>query len=167
MRYILLIILFSSCYTSKDALHDLNKAHRKYPEVVASFCSDTFPCVTSRIDTLKEKQLEYITLRCPDYNYDSAYIDTIWLTHSKTQVIEGAGVVVTEHITNTITKSIRDSAEIVACELELIALNNKCNQLTQDNQILKDKVTAKNRWLMWLVIALLCSIIVNILLIKK
>jgi hypothetical protein len=162
MRYLLLIVLFASCYTSKDALRDVNKAQRKHPEVVARFCSDTFPCVTSRIDTLTETEVEYITLKCPDDKY---ILDTIWLTNNK--VVKGSAVIVNKNKTNTIIKTIRDSAEIIACELEAIALNNKCNQLTQDNQDLKDKVTAKNRWLMWLVIALLCSIIVNILLIKK
>lgn len=165
MRYLLLIVLFASCYTSKNALRDVNKAQRKHPEVVARFCSDTFPCVTSRIDTLKEIELEYITLKCPDW--DDMPMDTQWLTFSKTQIIEGAGVIQVQKTTNTITKTIRDSAEIVACELQAIALNKKCNQLTQDNQVLKNRVTSKNQWLMWLVIALLCSIIVNILLIKK
>lgn len=162
MRYLLLIVLFASCYTSKNALRDVNKAQRKHPEVVARFCSDTFPCVTSRIDTLTETEIEYITLKCPDDKY---ILDTIWLTNTK--IIKGSAVIVNKHKTNTIIKTIRDSAEIIACKLEAIALNKKCNQLTQDNQILKNKVTAKNRWLMWLIIALLCSIIVNILLIKK
>jgi hypothetical protein len=162
MRYILLIVLFASCYTPKNALQDVNKAHRKHPQVVARFCSNTFPCVTSRVDTLTETEVEYITLKCPDDNY---ILDTIWITNTK--VVKGSAVIVNKNKTNTIIKTIRDSAEIVACELELIALNNKCNQLTQDNILLKNKISVKNKWITWFLIAFLCAIIGNILQLKK
>lgn len=162
MRYLLLIVLFASCYTPKKALQDVNKAHRKHPQVVAEFCSNTFPCVTSRVDTLTETEIEYITLKCPDDKY---ILDTIWLTNTK--VIKGSAVIVNKHKTNTIIKTIRDSAEIVACELEAIALNKKCNQLTQDIIILKNKISVKNKWITWFLIAFLCAIIGNILQLKK
>jgi hypothetical protein len=76
-------------------------------------------------------------------------------------------VVVTEYKINTITKLVRDSAEVKSCELEVIRLNEKCKELTLQNVKLQNKVTAKNRWIMWLIIALLCSILCNVILIKK
>jgi hypothetical protein len=45
MKYIVLIYLFFfvSCYTSKNAENDIEKAHRKYPELVAKKTSEYFP----------------------------------------------------------------------------------------------------------------------------
>lgn len=138
-----------------------------HPEVVANVCMDSFPCVTSKIDTTKSIDYKFVEIQCPGYDYDNAYIDTVWLTSSKTQLIEGPAILVTENRVNTITKSIYDSAQIRICELELLTVNAKCNQFLADNNKLQNKITAKNRWLMWLVIALLCSIIINLLLFKK
>jgi len=121
--------------------------------------------VTSKIDTVTKIEYDFIELQCP--GYDSSNIDTIWLTHNKSQFVTGHTIVATEYKLNTITKTIKDSAEIKSCELELISCNNKCNDLLQQNNKLQNKVTAKNRWLMWLIIALLCSILCNVILIKK
>jgi hypothetical protein len=104
-------------------------------------------------------------VQCP--GYELAKKDTIWLTKNKTQIIKGPAVVVTEYKTNTITKSVKDSAEIKLCELEVIKLNQKCKELTLQNVKLENKVTAKNRWIMWLIIALLVTIMCNIIQLKK
>jgi hypothetical protein len=145
----------------------LDKLNAKHPELLAKFCRDTFPCVTSKVETFTSFDTNYVRINCAEYNYDSAFVDTIWLTHSKTQLIKGDAVLEVLTKTNTIIKTIRDSAEIRSCELELISVNNKCNDLLQQNNKLQNKVTAKNRWLMWLIIALLCSILCNVILIKK
>jgi predicted nucleic acid-binding Zn ribbon protein len=152
-----------SCNPSKK----LDKLNAKHPELLAKFCRDTFPCVTSKIDTFTSFDTNYVKINCAEYDYDSAFVDTVWLTHSKTQLIKGEAVLQVLTKTNTIIKTIRDSAEIRSCELELITCNNKCNDLLQQNNKLQNKVTAKNRWLMWLIIALLCSILYNVILIKK
>jgi hypothetical protein len=146
-----------SCNPSKK----LDKINAKHPELLAKFCKDTFPCVTSKIDTLIETEFQYVTVECPDYNIK----DTILITRDK--IIKGSAVLKYVNKTNTIIKTVRDSAEIVYCNLELIALNKKCAQYIEDNRMLSNKVTAKNRWIMWLIIALLCSILCNVILIKK
>ena len=150
-----------SCNPSRK----LDKLNAKHPELLAKFCRDTFPCVTSKVDTFTSFDTNYVTIKCPDY--DSAFVDTIWLTHSKTQLIKGDAVLQVLTKTNTVTKIIRDSAQIRSCELELLTCNSKCNDLLQQNTKLQNKVTAKNRWLMWLIIAILCSILCNVILIKK
>jgi len=45
MKYIMIISLFflSACYTSKNAEQDIEKAHQKYPELVAKKNSEWFP----------------------------------------------------------------------------------------------------------------------------
>ena len=152
-----------SCNPSKK----LDKLNAKHPELLAKFCRDTFPCVTSKVETITSFDTNYVKVNCAEYDYDSAFVDTIWLTHSKTQLIKGEAVLQVLTKTNTVTKYIRDSAEIRSCEFELITCNNKCNDLLQQNNKLQNKVTAKNRWLMWLIIALLCSILCNVLQLKK
>jgi len=152
-----------SCNPSKK----LDKLNAKHPELLAKFCRDTFPCVKSKVDTFTSFDTNYVKINCAQYDYDSAFIDTIWLTNSKTQLITGDAVLQVLTKTNTITKTIRDSAQIRSCELELITCNNKCNDLLQQNNKLQNKVTAKNRWLMWLIIALLLSIMCNIIQFKK
>jgi hypothetical protein len=166
MKYLIPVLIAMttlSCNPSKK----LDKLNAKHPELLAKFCKDTFPCVTTKIDTSKSIEYEFIEIQCPGYDYDNAYIDTVWLTHSRTQVIDGPAIVVTEKLTNTITKTIKDSAAIRSCELELISCNNKSNDLLQQNVKLQNKVTAKNRWIMWLIIALLVTIIGNIIQFKK
>jgi hypothetical protein len=145
----------------------LDKLNAKHPELLAKFCRDTFPCVTSKVETITSFDTNYVKVNCAVYDYDSAFVDTIWLTHSKTQLIKGDAVLQVLTKTNTITKTIRDSAQIKSCELELLAVNEKCKELTSQNVKLQNKITAKNRWLMWLIIALLCSILCNVILIKK
>jgi len=146
-----------SCNPSKK----LDKINAKHPELLAKFCRDTFPCVVSKVDTITNFDTNYITIECQDYNVK----DTILITRDK--IIKGSAVLKYVNKTNTIIKTVRDSAEIVYCNLELIALNKKCAQYIEDNRMLSNKVTAKNRWIMWLIIAFLCAIIGNILQLKK
>jgi len=166
MKFLILAlttITIWSCNPSKK----LDKLNAKHPELLANFCRDTFPCVTSKVETITSFDTNYVKVNCAEYDYDSAFVDTIWLTHSKTQLIKGDAVLQVLTKTNTITKTIRDSAQIKSCELELLAVNEKCKELTSQNVKLQNKVTAKNRLLMWLIIALLLSIMCNIIQFKK
>ena len=146
-----------SCNPSKK----LDKLNKNNPELLANFCKDTFPCVTSKIDTIKSIEYEFVEVQCP--GYELGKIDTIWLTKNKTNFIKGPAVIVTEHHTNTITKIVKDSAAIRSCELEVIELNKKLTEINEKNRKLENKVTAKNRWLMWLIVAFLLTIIANLL----
>jgi len=162
MKYLIpVLILLISCNPSRK----LDKLNAKHPELLAKFCKDTFPCVISKIDTVTKVEYDFVELQCP--GYEPGNIDTIWLTHNKTKFVTGPTIVATEYKINTITKTIKDSAEIRSCDLELISCNNKCNDLLQQNIKLQNKVTAKNRWIMWLIIALLLSIMCNIIQFKK
>jgi hypothetical protein len=161
---VIFLLLLCGCMTSKKAKKSIEKINKDYPELLAKYCRDSLPCVTLKIDTLIKYDTTYTAIQ---FNYDSIPTDTIWLTNSRTQLIDKPVYIASVGKINTIIKTIKDSAQIRFCELELISCNNKCNDLMAQNTKLQNKVTAKNRWLMWLIIALLCSIIVNILLIKK
>jgi hypothetical protein len=158
MKYLTLALITMAIWSCNPS-QKLDKINAKHPELLAKFCRDTFPCVLSKVDTFTSFDTNYLTIECPDYKAK----DTILIT----KYLKGSAVLKYLNKTNTIIKTIRDSAEIVYCNLELIALNKKCAQYIEDNRILSNKVTTKNRWLMWLIIALLCSIIGNILQLKK
>jgi len=166
MKYLTLALITMAIWSCNPS-RKLDKLNAKHPELLAKFCRNTFPCVTSKVETITSFDTNYVKINCAEYDYDSAFIDTIWLTHSKTQLIKGEAVLQVLTKTNTITKTIRDSAQIKSCELELIAVNEKCKELTSQNVKLQNKITAKNRWITWLIIALLCSILCNVILIKK
>jgi hypothetical protein len=124
---------------------------------------DTFPCVTTKIDTVTRVEYDFVEIQCPGIS--NVKNDTLWITNTKT--IKGPAVLVTQKEYNTITKTIKDSAAIRSCELEVIKLNKDLDFYIEDNRKLSNKVVAKNRWIMWLIIALLCSILCNVILIKK
>jgi hypothetical protein len=158
---ILLLAILIGCNTPRMAEKKIQSAYKHHPEVVAKFLNDSLPCVTSRIDTIQTTELEYITLKCPDW-FDMP-MDTQWLTFSKTQLIEGSSVIAYEKKYVTIEKSIKDSSEVMKYKLQLKSCVDQLNKAKDDNQKLTKKVHAKNIWLMWLVIALLVSIIVNLI----
>jgi len=124
---------------------------------------DTFPCITTKIDTVTRVEYDFIEVQCP--GIDNVKNDTFWITNTKT--IKGPGVIVTQQQYNTITKTIKDSAAIRSCELEVIELNKKLTEINEKNRKLENKVTTKNRWIMWLIIALLVTIMGNIIQFKK
>lgn len=163
---IVLLALLVGCNTPRMAEKKIHSAYKHHPEVVAKFLNDSLPCVTTNVDTIVSTELEYITIKCPDFDYDSALLDTIWLTHSKTQLIEGSSVIAYEKKYVTIEKSIKDSAEVMKYKLQLKSCVDQLSKSKDDNQKLTKKVDAKNKWLMWLVIALLISIIVNLIQLK-
>ena len=166
MKFLILALTTITIWSCNPSAK-LDKLIKNNPELLANYCRDSLPCVTSNVDTFTSYDTNFIKINCAEYDYDSAFVDTIWLTHSKTQLITGEAVLQVLTKTNTITKTIRDSAEIKSCELELLAVNKKCNDLTAQNTKLQNKVTAKNRWITWLIILALCLFIVNILQLKK
>jgi len=164
MKYLILLLIAVTTWSCNPS-RKLDKLNKKHPELLAKFCKDTFPCIITAIDTVTNIEYDFVEIQCPGYKVSKK--DTIWLTKNKTQLITGPAVVVTEFKTNTITKSIKDSAALKSCELDVIALNKKLNEVNDKNTKLQNKVTAKNRWIMWLIIALLLMIIGNIIQLKK
>lgn len=155
MKFIIVLFaLLVGCNTPRMAEKKIHSAYKHHPEVVAKFLNDSLPCVTTRVDTIVSTELEYITIKCPDNDY--GIIDTIFLTATDTQVIQGSKVIAYQKKYITIEKTIKDSAELKRYQIEL-------NKAINDNQKLTKKVERKNLWLMWLVIALLISIIVNLI----
>jgi hypothetical protein len=160
MKYLILLLIAVTTWSCNPS-RKLDKLNKKHPELLANFCKDTYPCIITAIDTVTSIEYDFVEVQCP--GYENVVKDTIWLTKNKTNFITGPAVVVTQYKTKTITKVIKDSAAIRSCELELIKLTEKCKELSSQNVKLENKVTTKNRWIMWLLVTLLLMIIANLL----
>jgi hypothetical protein len=164
MRYLILLLIAVTIWSCNPS-RKLDNLNKKHPELLANFCKDTFPCVTTKVDTLTKIEYDFVEIQCP--GVEDYHIDTVWLDNNKTQIIDGPTVIVRQNKTNTIIKVIKDSAAIKSCELSVIELNKKLAEVNEKNRKLENKVTAKNRSLMWLIIALLVTIMGNIIQLKK
>jgi hypothetical protein len=150
-----------SCNPSKK----LDKLNEKHPELLAKFCKDSFPCVTSKVDTITSFDTVYTAIKINEY--EEIPKDTIWLVKNKPTLINRPVIIASKYPVKTIVKVIKDSAELTSIRFDLIKCNEEGNKYITENRKLQNKVTAKNRWIMWLIIALLCSILCNVLQLKK
>lgn len=147
--------MMSSCYTANKAEKDINKAYENYPETVAAFARDKFPCKETGIDTIVKTEYDFIEVRCPDQPEPTQVIDTLYLTkpsRPKTYILYKDKFVGIPTTTKVITKIVRDSS----CE---ILLKKSGGQL----QKYVDKSEKQSDWIKWLLIALGISFIGNIL----
>jgi len=154
-KLLMIALILSSCYSSKQANKELNKAYNKYPENVAKFARDKFPCKETNGDSAVRVEYEFIEIKCPDFSdsiskQDTLYIDKI--SKPKTYIITKNKFVAVPSITKTITKIIRDSS----CELLL-------NKSVADNKLTLQKMDGKSNWIKWLLILLAISLILNLL----
>lgn len=164
MKYlipVLMTVIILSCNPSKK----LDKLNEKHPELLAKFCKDTFPCVISKVDTITSFDTVYTAIKINEY--EEIPKDTIWLVKNKTTLINRPVIIATKHPVKTIVKVIKDSAELTSLRFDLIKCNEESNKLITEKNKLQNKVSTKNRWIMWLIIAILCSILCNVILIKK
>jgi len=164
MKYlipVLMTVMILSCNPSKK----LDKLNEKHPELLAKFCKDSFPCVISKVDTITTFDTVYTAIKINEF--EEIPKDTIWLVKNKTTLINRPVIIGQKYPVKTIVKVVKDSAELTSIKFDLIKCNEESNKYITENRKLQNKVTAKNRWIMWLIIALLCSILCNVLQLKK
>ena len=164
MKYLIPVLMMGmilSCNPSKK----LDKINEKHPELLAKFCKDSFPCITSKVDTITSFDTVYSAIKINEY--EELPKDTIWLVKNKPTLINRPVILATKQPVKMIVKVIKDSAEVTSVRFDLIKCNEESNKLITENSKLHSKVTTKNRWLMWLIIALLCSILCNVIQFKK
>jgi len=158
---VLMMVMILSCNPSKK----LDKINAKHPELLAKFCKDSFPCIISKVDTITSFDTVYTAIKINEY--EEIPKDTIWLVKNKTILINRPVIIATKQPVKTIVKVIKDSAELSSIRFDLIKCGEESNKLITENNKLQNKVTTKNRWIMWLIIALLCSILCNVIQLKK
>jgi len=157
-----LALCLGSCskYNDQDALKQLIKAEALKPKLTADFVMQHFPC-TEKIDTIVQTHTDYkyIDVVCPpaDSTADTIYLDKIKVV-TKTNVVKRTIALPSK--TTTITKYFEDSAKIKSLSLansQTQAELKKCGEK-------KDKSSSLN---LWLIICLCCSIIVNLIQLRK
>lgn len=158
---LMMMVMILSCNPSKK----LDKLNSKHPELLAKFCKDSFPCIISKVDTITSFDTVYTAIKINEF--EEIPKDTIWLVKNKTTLINRPVIIATKHPVKTIVKVIKDSAELSSIRFDLIKCGEESNKLITENNKLQNKVTTKNRWIMWLIIALLCSILCNVIQLKK
>ena len=160
----LCLALLLGCNTTKRIEKKLNKFNLVHPETVAKFTRDTYPCIVTSNDTINtiDTTYEFIKVDCPTLEVPRNEGEILLPSKpdgtiiNKTRVIK---VAIPQH-TTTITKLIKDSAEVKVLAVE----NEKCKE---ENERKSKVIEGKSRWIIWLIIALASSTILNILLIKK
>jgi hypothetical protein len=147
--------MMTSCYTTNKANKDINKAYENYPETVAAFARDKFPCKETDVDSTVKIEYDFIEIKCPEQAEPVEVIDTLYLTkpsRPKTYIVYKNKFVAIPSTTKTITKIVRDSS----CEILL-------KKSVEGQQILVRKNEKQADWIKWLLILLGISIIGNIL----
>lgn len=161
MKYLLIILLFSSCLTSKRADKRLNGIEVKYPAKIAKFARDKYPCVPAHADTITtvvelpatHDTLEVdsaILINCPDSGA-KVLVKVKYFYITKT---------VSRDTTFTIIKTIEDSAKIKLAQLETAKLSAENTKLTK-------KITRLST-ILWVLLALfILAVLGNYLQAKK
>lgn len=159
-----LVLCLGSCskYTDQEALKQLIKAEALRPKVTADFVDEHFPC-TPKTDTIVQTQTDYkyIDVVCPPVDssslLDTIYIDKIKVVN-KTSVVKRTIALPSKTI--TITKYFEDSAKIKSLTLANSQTQAELKKCAEK----KDKSSSLN---LWLIICLCCSIILNLIQLRK
>jgi hypothetical protein len=154
---ILLLILLSSCHTAKNALNKVKKADLYHPEIVAEWTRNKYPCKVADSIVKIDTSYDFVEIQCPEIN--GPVNDTIYLTKYVKSVIDKSKpykVVEIKTVTKEIVRDVIDSA----CYKEV-------DVYIQDNKKLGEKISTKNDWIIWLLILLFVSLLVNFLQSRK
>ena len=154
-KLLMIMLMISGCYSSNKAKKDINKAYENYPETVASFARDKFPCKETGVDSVVKTEYDFIEIKCPDQTEQPQLIDTIYLnkpSRPKTYIMYKDKFVAIPSTTKIITKIVRDSS----CEILL-------KKSVEGQQILVGKNEKQANWIKWLLILIAVSFIGNIL----
>lgn len=149
IRGIVILFVLSGCMTSHKAVKKLNKIYNKKPVVVADFTRTKFPCITTSIDTLVDTAYDFIEVECPEQA--AGKIDTLYITKNGTKeikVLTKEKIVALPQKTVTITKYIKDGADIFIKQNEIDAL--------------KHKLDKKSTWMFYMWILIIILLLANI-----
>ena len=149
MKYLILIVLFASCKTSEQLY---NKAKVKDEVKVAELARKDFPCITTKIDSVRtvDTLYDYIEVECaPVITTRVDSFETVLVNTVKVRVPR-------EVITIRTTEKIEDSAKIKVMYAEIqkaAAMIVAERKLTEQQKLEAEKQRkAKNRWRKWCLI---------------
>ena len=181
MKYIPLLFLLASCYTSKVAEKQLNNAYAKHPEIVAKKTSSWFPCGWAIVN-MNEAEKRKVDSMFAEYDKQIIYLkDTINQILNDTIMIENKDRIKTLEYNLKIAYQNLENLRVIVKEkpkyfteykvvsdsAKLFQLNTTINQLSADKDFYLKKSEGNGKWLLWLLIALSLSVIINILQAKR
>lgn len=139
MKYLIPILLFTSCYTAKKAEQQVNKADSKFPEVVAKLARDKYPCTDLlKPDTAILYKDTTVYIDCPDSiptTYEVVRTDTVNNT-----VVRTVRVPVNIQLPGrTITRWYEDSAKLKLAAVQY----NRVVKANEGLQGKNEKLTGK------------------------
>lgn len=158
IKYLIILIILSSCYTQKKAEEQTDKAHDKYPAMVAKKTRSWFPCVKVKADTAYRTDTLYdlVEVRCPDtiaYRVDS--FETVTAVKVPVYIkVPIAAPIQTITVTNTVEDSAKIfimSDQITKCSDSLTAAQNK---ISHRGKVIK--------WLIFFLVGLAVPYIIKI-----
>jgi len=170
---IIFLTLLTSCskYTLPKAEYQVNKAYLTYPPMVAGKTRDWFPCIVNKNDTIITYVDSLIYIDCPSVVNGNAteYInsDTVYINKIVTQNKVVKVPVYLPIKTITVIQKVEDSAKMFVLNDVLQAVENETAILNDDVKKLEAKVAKKNKYLLYLLIALLASLGINYLQFKR
>jgi len=153
------------------AEYQVNKAYLTYPPMVATKTRDWFPCIVNKNDTIISYVDSLIYIDCPSVVNGTAneYIssDTVYINKIVTQ---NKVVKIPHYIpikTITVVQKVEDSAKIFQLNDALLTSFYETSKANDSIEKLEAKIAKKNKYLLYLLIALLASLGVNYLQYKK
>lgn len=157
MKYLLIILLFTGCYTQKKATEQVEKANDKFPAVVAKLARDKYPCkdlLKPDTTTIYQDSIILVEIECPDVPTEVIRVDTVNNVITRTvRVPVNMPVQV-----RTITKWYEDSAAVYLLTKDLESAKFANTKLTDENVSLSSKVARKSKenWI-WRIIAIILA----------
>jgi len=153
---ICLSFLINACFNAKKSIQ---KIERKAPEKLAEYCGKEFPVTqTIKYDTA----YEFFDLVCPDPLVKTDTIigkDTIPIKQNSIIAKTNKNGIVKVPI-RTITITVKDTASLRIAAIEIQKYKDNADKLA-------NKLTSTRNWLLWLVVALAISVVLNVILIRR
>lgn len=146
LKYILPLLLLTSCYTERKAVQQVAKADATYPAIIPNICASRYP-VRTNTNTVIE------------HSTDTMYQE------GETMIVNDTVIrVITKIVTNTVTKTITDTIENTA---KIAALNVEVSRWQDSYVKAQDKAdtlrNGRNTW-RWIGIVSLAAILVYVVL---
>lgn len=186
MKYLLILVILASCYGSRKAEKQVDKAIDNFPVQTAEQLRDRWPCVPTATVTDSTAYKQYLEdLRAIEELYASAVPDPVldtfvesWEDSTKINYLKGQNKAFLatlakkdRYISDLLrtcrdkppihdTIKIEDKASTFICESENTALNKKVAD--QDR-----KIERRGKWNLWLIIAVCVLALLNYIQFRK
>ena len=149
----------SSCYTPAKAKRQALRAMTQHPEEVLPTLRQLAPCITVTVDTFYTTVDTTITVDCPDTSAAQYFTvhDTITRTERRTVKVPYPVTLPTR----TVVRYIKDSAEVMECNLRNARLTTEREQAIQREQYTAAKLGKARSTRNWLWMALLACVLIG------